>query len=94
MAGQLFDKIPDRFFSILASRNKIIYAQALFVLHDAFREELEIRREDLIARLVDSMETEIMDADFSDDMTQDEQGEDISGLSTSGLCHPGDRGAL
>ncbi len=81
MAGQLFDKIPDRFFSILASRNKIIYAQALFVLHDAFREELEIRREDLIARLVDSMETEIMDADFSDDMTQDEQGEDISGLS-------------
>lgn len=81
MATQLFDQIPDRFFSILASRNKKIYAQALFVLHDAFREELEIRREDLIARLIDSMDSVIMDADFSEDMTPDEQGENISDLS-------------
>ena len=81
MAGQLFDILPDRFFSILASKNKKTYAKALFVLHEAFQEELEIRREDLIARLTDSMETDIMDADFSEDITTDEQGEDISDLS-------------
>lgn len=78
---QLFDRVPDRFFSILSSKNKETYAKALFVLHDAFQEELEIRKEDLTARLLDSLESEMMEADFSEDLTPDEAGADLSDLS-------------
>ena len=39
-----FSKIPGRFFSVLASGNKELYVQALFVLRQAFRTELVIRR--------------------------------------------------
>ena len=37
---KLFSKIPGRFFSVLASGNKELYVQALFVLRQAFRTEL------------------------------------------------------
>ena len=33
----LFDKIPENFFSILVSKNKNLYIDVLFVLRDAFK---------------------------------------------------------
>ena len=63
----LFSRIPDRFFSILVSQKKELYVQALFVLRQAFKTELVIRREDLIAMLMDSLEEDFENADFSEE---------------------------
>ena len=52
----LFNRIPERFFSILVSQKKELYVQALFVLRQAFKTELVIRREDLVVMLMDALE--------------------------------------
>lgn len=64
---RLFDRIPDRFFTILTSSKKGLYIQALFVLRQAFKTELIIRRTDLAAMIMDSLETDMMEADFSEE---------------------------
>ena len=63
----LFERIPDRFFSILTSAKKELYVEALFVLRQAFKTELVIRREDLVSMLVDSLETGMLNADFTEE---------------------------
>ena len=72
----LFDRIPDRFFSILASGNKRIYVEALFVLRQAFKTELTIRRDELTAMLTGSLEGSILQADFTEEA--EELGENYS----------------
>ena len=47
----LFTRIPQRFFTILTSTKKELYVEALFVLRQAFKTELVIRREELTAML-------------------------------------------
>ena len=71
----LFQVVPENFFSILTSPNKRLYVQALFVLRDAFKTELLIRREDLNAMLISSMENTIISADFSADENLDGSGQ-------------------
>ena len=80
-SNRLFTRIPDRFFSILASAKKELYVQALFVLRQAFRTELTIRSEDLVAMLMDSLDADIQEADFSDEMAEEGMGEQAAGLS-------------
>lgn len=63
----LFDKIPENFFSILVSKNKNIYIDALFVLGEAFKQEMSISRENIIARLINNLEEEFNQEDFSDE---------------------------
>ena len=60
----LFEYIPARFFSILVSEKRELYVEALFILRLAFKTELVIRREDLTAMLIDSLEAGILQADF------------------------------
>ena len=62
---KLFSKIPDRFFSVLASGNKELYVQALFVLRQAFKTELVIRRDELTAMLMDALEADILENNLS-----------------------------
>lgn len=82
----LFDRIPDKFFTILASSKKELYVQALFVLRDAFQSELQIRRDDLLAQLTDSLEKGIMDADFTEEA--EEEDVDIEeAANVSGKAH-------
>ena len=40
----LFTRIPQRFFTILTSAKKELYVEALFVLRQAFKTELVIRK--------------------------------------------------
>lgn len=68
---KLFNRIPERFFSILTSPKKELYVQALFVLRQAFKTELVIRREDLAAMLMNSLEDEMTDADFSEEAREE-----------------------
>ncbi len=63
----LFDKIPENFFSILVSKNKNIYIEALFVLGEAFKQEMFISRENIIARLINNLEESFNREDFSED---------------------------
>jgi hypothetical protein len=46
-----FDKIPEDLFSVLASKNKYVYLESLFIIFQAYQEEMLIRKEDLIERL-------------------------------------------
>lgn len=63
----LFDKIPENFFSILVSKNKSIYIDALFVLREAFKQEMTISRENIISRLINNLEDEFYREDFSEE---------------------------
>ena len=50
---QLFQLIRNpQFFSLLSSPNREIYVEALFVVFRCYKQELMIRRQDLIDRLV------------------------------------------
>lgn len=91
----LFDHIPENLFSILASANKKLYIEALFVLRKAFKIELVIRRTDLIAMLIDSLETSIRQADFTEEGEdlQEDVG-DISGKAHLLLCRLRETGWL
>jgi hypothetical protein len=40
---KLFDKLPPNLFSILVSKNKALYAEALFVLRKAFKQHMTLK---------------------------------------------------
>lgn len=63
----IFNKIPENFFSILVSKNKNIYIDALFVLREAFKQEMTISRENIISRLINNLEDEFYQEDFSEE---------------------------
>ena len=75
----LFSRIPDRFFSILVSSKKELYVQALFVLRQAFKSELVIRREDLLAMLMDSLDADIEEADFTEEAAEEGESAGLAG---------------
>lgn len=76
---KLFDIIPDELFSILASRNKRLYADALEVLYTAYQEKLKITVNDFYSMLRSTLEAQLIDADFSEDGIAVEEAADISG---------------
>lgn len=58
----LFKKLPDNFFSLLASKNKNVYGMALLVLYDAlsmYRDK--IRRSDYVSLLKNRLSEEMSD---------------------------------
>ena len=63
----IFDKILENFFSILVSKNKNIYIDSLFILREAFKQEMTISKENIIARLINNLEEEFYKEDFSED---------------------------
>ncbi|MEF9940435.1 MAG: DUF5716 family protein [Clostridium sp.] len=85
---RLFERIPERFFSILASSKKELYLDALFVLRQAFKTELVIRRTDLAAMLIDTLETGMLQADFTEEEEELEEGQSASAdFSLSGKAY-------
>jgi hypothetical protein len=53
---KLFDVVPGNFFSILSSGNRELHYDALMILHEMFRYELNIRVVDYIASLIAILE--------------------------------------
>ena len=74
---KLFDIIPSNFFSILSSGNREIYFDALMILHDMFKFELNIRVDDYIASLISILE------DRTFELEEDDEAQD-GGLTLSG----------
>ena len=71
----LYDHIPENIFSILASKNKLLYSNALFVVLDAFKTHLKIPKDELSLMLQSRLEDEIYSADFDEeDISESETG--------------------
>jgi hypothetical protein len=77
----LFTTIPEHFFSILASKNKDIYAMALVVLYNSLQtDELSIKKEDYLRTLKDKATNLVLA--LEDD---DENGEEDNPISSQTL---------
>lgn len=83
---KLFERIPERFFTILTSNKRELYVEALFVLRQAFKSELVIRRTDLVAMLVDALEMTMLQADFSEE-AEEMDGSTKADISLSGKAY-------
>ena len=76
---KLFDLIPENLFSILASPNKRIYADALAVLHEAFGENLKIEMSNLFSMLRSRLEDILAGVDFAEEGIEESEATDVSG---------------
>ena len=63
---KLFDVVPGNFFSILSSVNREVYYDALMVLHNMFKFELNIRMDDYIASLINILEDRAFEIEDDD----------------------------
>jgi hypothetical protein len=66
----LFETIPGNFFSILSSKNKELYIDALMLLHDSFKFELNIETSDFIAALINLLENRFYEIEDDDEMPE------------------------
>ncbi|MCL2066720.1 MAG: DUF5716 family protein [Treponema sp.] len=63
----LFERIPENFFSILSSKNKELYVDALMLLHRSFQYELNIETSDFIAELIGLLDTRTYELEEDDE---------------------------
>lgn len=63
----LYNVIPENLFSPLASKNKSLYVKGLFVLLDAFKQQLKILKDELTSMMAAKLENELLYADFSEE---------------------------
>ena len=63
----LFEVLPANLFSIFNSKNKNIYVSSLFLLRQAFKQELVIEREKLIQQLSSVLASELMEIDIEEE---------------------------
>lgn len=85
---KLFEVLPPNLFSILSSKNKEIYTEALFVLRKAFKQEMTIRKNDLASMMIASLDEKMYEMDLSAEETEnDHTGEEKGGLSLSSTAH-------
>ena len=75
----LFERIPAELFSVLASPNRGLYADALDVLYEAYRENLKIPEDTLYSMLRSKLEAQLADATFEGEDIDEEELKDISG---------------
>lgn len=74
----LFDRIPDNLFSILVSKNKRIYLDALFVVHEGFKFELTLTRSELVSMLIAKIESDIYELQNEEEETGNIELSDLS----------------
>ena len=76
----LFSTLPADLFSILASPNRRLYADALEVLYEAYRDNLKIPEVTLYSMLRSRLEGQLAEANFeSEEDIDEEELRDISG---------------
>ncbi len=52
----LYDIIPENLFSVLASKNKNLYCNALFVVLDSFKAHLKISKDEMALMIQSQLE--------------------------------------
>ncbi|MCM1059649.1 MAG: DUF5716 family protein [Eubacterium sp.] len=71
----IYDIIPENLFSILASKNKGLYCNALFVVLTSFKAHLKIPKDEMALMIQSQLEKDIDIADFDDeDINENEKG--------------------
>ena len=75
----LFTVIPDELFSVLASPNRKLYADALEILYESYQESLKIQEESFYMLLRNRLEEQLAQADFEDEDIYEEELRDVSG---------------
>ena len=58
---QFFEVFLQNFFSLFASPNREIYAEALLVLHRQYQQETKLKKAELVSRLVAGMEIRMLE---------------------------------
>lgn len=66
----IFDVVPRNFFSVLVSGNREIYVDALMLLHQMFKFELNIRVDDYISSLISILEDKAFVPEDDDDVLE------------------------
>lgn len=75
---RLFTILPDNFFSILASKNKDIYAEALLVLYHSLQtDELSIKKSDFIRTLRDKYRDILLNLDLKEEQDLEDESDDF-----------------
>ncbi|ADG81465.1 Wadjet anti-phage system protein JetA family protein [Thermincola potens] len=78
---QLFKIIRNpHFFSLLASPNREIYVEALFVVYRCYKQEFMIKKEELVNMLIATLENRMFELAA-------EEGEELDDYSLSGRAH-------
>lgn len=72
LSATFFANVPRDFFSILASPNKELYLAALFVVREAFEDQLVIGKKELREQILISLENSIAVADLSGDVDEED----------------------
>ncbi|USF26984.1 hypothetical protein N510_001918 [Firmicutes bacterium ASF500] len=76
---KLFDAVPNELFSVLASPNRSLYADALDVLYESYQENLKIPEETLYSMLRGKLEQQLAEATFEGEDIDEEELRDVSG---------------
>ncbi len=63
---QFFEVFPSNFFTLFASPNRAIYAEALLVLHRQYRQETRLKKQELVSRLVANMENRMLELQYEE----------------------------
>lgn len=79
---KLFEVLPQNLFSILASKNKEIYVEALFVLRKAFKQEMSINRSDLISMLIANLDEMMLEIDLSEEEENSSDSQEVREATT------------
>ena len=77
----LFETIPEKFFSILSSPNRALYFDALMLLHRMFQHELNIQTSDFITALIALLENRIYEIEDDDEISDPQSQLDDGGLT-------------
>ena len=76
---KLFDAVPNELFSVLASPNRSLYADALDVLYESYQDNLKIPEETLYSMLRGKLEQQLAEATFEGEDIDEEELRDVSG---------------
>lgn len=76
---KLFDAVPSELFSVLASPNRSLYADALDVLYQAYQANLKVPEESLYSMLRGRLEQQLAEATFDGEDIDEEELRDVSG---------------
>lgn len=75
----VFQSIPNDLFSVLASPNRVLYADALEVLYQVYHDTLKIPESVLYSALRGSLESQLAAASFDGEDIDEEELQDVSG---------------
>ncbi|TKI56793.1 hypothetical protein E8L90_15670 [Brevibacillus antibioticus] len=72
----LFDQIPQRLFSVLASPGKIVFSETLFIIYRLFRRIRFIPREVVVQEIIDYLSKNLSVDELVTDLGEDVHGDD------------------